>query len=247
MPRCIVTTFMLLSALALTAQTAPSPPASRPAKPVDLYALPVSQFFKLPEVDTRIAKDSVNIPLLEAAIFHATNLQRSDLKLPPFKHSWTLNLSARRHSQEMSDLQFFDHVSPTPANRTLGDRLKNVGLANVTCGENLAVLPAKEMGSGSYIVTDNPDGTQTLTDEKTGKRIEYYTYGELAKTVVDQWMHSPLHRANIVNPQYRFLGVGTARGPYDKGQDSFYMTQNFSAAINASETKSARELQPPAK
>jgi uncharacterized protein YkwD len=239
MTRRVLPAILFLSLPYCFAQTAPT---SRPAKPVDLYALSPAQFFKRPEADARIKKDSVDIPLLEAAIFQATNQERLDLKLPLFKHSWTLNLAARKHSQEMSDLQFFDHFSPTAANHTLGDRLKNVGLPNVNCGENLAVLPAMEMGSGSRIITDNPDGTQTLTDEKTGQRIDYYTYAELARTVADQWMHSPPHRANIVNPQYHFLGVGAVRGPYDKGQDSFYMTQNFSAAINASEVKSAKEL-----
>ena len=32
------------------------------------------------------------------------------------------------------------------------------------------------------------------------------------KAIVRSWMHSPPHRANILNPQFRHLGVGFARG-----------------------------------
>ena len=37
--------------------------------------------------------------------------------------------------------------------------------------------------------------------------------------VFDDWMHSPAHRANILDPAYRDVGVGIARG-YPIGADS---------------------------
>ncbi len=250
MPRIPLSLAALAIFLACAAQnTAPTTAASAPAKPVDYYAIPPDDFFKLPETQERIKKDSVNIPLLDAAIFHQTNRERIANKLPPFKHSFALQLMARGHSQEMSDLQYFEHTSPTPANRNLNDRLRNVGLANVTAGENIAVLPAKEMGSGHFIIHDNPDGGETWTDEATGKKIDYYTYEDISKTVVAQWMASPPHHANIVNKAYVYLGAAAARGSYDdQHQDSFYMTQNFSATITpASENKAKTQLQPAAK
>jgi uncharacterized protein YkwD len=208
-----------------------------------------AEFFKLPAVNQQIKKDFCDITLLEAAVFQDTNIERTKNKLPIFKHSWAMNLMARRHSTEMADLQFFDHVSPTPANATLNDRLKNVGLANVTAGENLAVLPAKEIGSGHYITHDPPGGNEVWYDEVTGKRVDYYTYKDLAQAVVDQWMKSPEHHANIVKKEYVFLGVGIVRGPYEpQKQDSFYMTQNFSATVTAtSEEKAKAALAPTTK
>jgi uncharacterized protein YkwD len=211
---------------AATAATA----ATAAAKPVDYYALTAADFRQLPEVAQRVKKDAVDVVLLEAAIFHQSNVERAKLKLPLFKHGLAMNLMARRHSTEMVRLQFFDHVSPTPDNATLAKRLKNVGLVNVTAGENLAVLPAKEMGSGRYITHDALDGNEVWYDEVTGKRVDYYTYGGLAETVVTQWMNSPAHHENMVHRAYVYLGVGVARGAYgDDKQDSFYMTQNFCA------------------
>jgi uncharacterized protein YkwD len=220
-------------------------PAGKPdedppvASDVDYYALRPTDFFNLPAVVRRIKKDSWDVALLEAAVFQETNIERAKNSLPLLKHGWALNLMARGHSTEMAERQYFDHVSPNPAEATMTDRLRNVGLVNVTAGENIAVLPAKEMGSGRYITHDPINGKEVWYDEVTGKRIEYYTYKELAQTVLWQWMNSPHHRENIVKKEYVYLGVGIARGPYEQQkQDSFYMTQNFCASITtASEEK----------
>lgn len=52
--------------------------------------------------------------------------------------------------------------------------------------------------------------------------------------VVDAWMNSPTHRANILNGDYREIGVGTARGEYE-GYQTVYVVQLFGtpAAIAA--------------
>jgi uncharacterized protein YkwD len=44
-----------------------------------------------------------------------------------------------------------------------------------------------------------------------------------AAAVMDAWMNSPGHRANILNCGYREIGVGLYRG----GSMRFYWTQNF--------------------
>ena len=45
---------------------------------------------------------------------------------------------------------------------------------------------------------------------------------KLAKNLVDGWMNSPGHRANILHSGFKYLGVGIARSG-----DSVYATQNF--------------------
>jgi uncharacterized protein YkwD len=222
--------------LAATAAPTPAPtPTTSPAsRRPDYYQMSAAEFFRRPEVQQRFTSNFVNVPLLEAAIFHESNRQRADLKLPLFKHSWALQLMARRHSLEMVDLQYFDHVSPTPANRTLADRLKAVGLSKVGASENIVVQPALEMGSGVHRTTIYPNGQQIMRDAETGKVIHYNTYEELAKSFLTTWMNSPPHRENMVNPRYLYLGTGIARGPYtETKQDSIYATQNFSTAITA--------------
>ena len=46
--------------------------------------------------------------------------------------------------------------------------------------------------------------------------------------VVDAWMESPTHRANIVNANYKEIGVGTAEGTY-QGFKTVYVVQLFGA------------------
>jgi uncharacterized protein YkwD len=36
----------------------------------------------------------------------------------------------------------------------------------------------------------------------------------LARAQVDSWMGSPGHRANILNPTYSYIGVGTVKDSY---------------------------------
>ena len=138
--------FRLLCAAGAGAATATGVAPSA-TQTVDYAALTTEEFFKRPELEQKIAAKAFNPVLLEAAVFHQTNRERVNNKLPPFRYGRAMDLMARQHSQEMVDLRYFEHESPVPANKTLTDRLKSVGLVN-DGGENLAVLPAKEMGSG---------------------------------------------------------------------------------------------------
>ena len=69
---------------------------------------------------------------------------------------------------------------------------------------------------------------------------------ELAQAVANQWKNSPPHWKNILDPAFKYLGTGAARGPYDeKKQDSFYMTQNFCGSLNATAEAKAKPLLQP--
>ena len=65
-----------------------------------------------------------------------------------------------------------------------------------------------------------PDGTACFTAlDETGASQGAYTYGEniaagnaTPAATVEQWMNSPGHRANIMNPDYTHIGVGYAAG-----------------------------------
>lgn len=47
-----------------------------------------------------------------------------------------------------------------------------------------------------------------------------------SKAVVEAWLNSPSHRANIMNENYREIGVGIARGRY-QGFDTIFVVQEF--------------------
>lgn len=216
---------LLLTALALLllAQTKPA------TQPTNYYTLTPEAFFKLPELQARITADSVKYPLLDAALFHRTNQERAKAHLPLFTFNNRLHTMAHDHSQEMASLHYFAHESPTPANASLADRLKNAGLAPQTAGENIAVLPAREMGSGQYIIQGDPPN-EIYIDKQSHKRLDYYTYAEFADAALTQWMNSPPHKADILNKSFLYLGAAAARGDY-QDQDSLYLTQNFASNV----------------
>lgn len=53
-----------------------------------------------------------------------------------------------------------------------------------------------------------------------------------AKLVMQAWMNSPPHKANILSPRFKFLGVGIAVGlPVSPGRPGSTYTQNFGSSL----------------
>jgi uncharacterized protein YkwD len=73
----------------------------------------------------------------ERRVVDLTNEYRMQLGVKPMALSEPLIQAARKHSQEMQRLGYFGHDSPTPANRSPGQRCQNEGYANYS-GENCA-------------------------------------------------------------------------------------------------------------
>ncbi len=95
-----------------------------------------------------------------------------------------------------------------------------------------AKLKAEHMARNEYFSHYAPDGTSPwFWFDKAG-----YVYAHAGENlaihfsdsseVVDAWMKSPTHRANIVGTQYTEIGVGTAKGEYE-GYDTVYVVQLF--------------------
>ncbi len=95
-----------------------------------------------------------------------------------------------------------------------------------------AQLKADDMAKNSYFAHYSPAGVSPWHwFNEAGYR--YVHAGENlavhftdSKEVVEAWMDSPTHRANIVNQNYREIGVGTARGTYD-GYETVFVVQLF--------------------
>ena len=104
--------------------------------------------------------------------------------LEPFVYNETLAETARAHSQDMIDRDFFDHTNPD--GKSPFDRMRENGLSYSMAAENIAVgYPSPE-------------------------------------AVVEGWMNSEGHRANILGGCEE-LGVGLALG----GSYGYYWTQCF--------------------
>jgi len=74
----------------------------------------------------------------ELACMHATNSYRRMMGLPILEIDERLVRAARKHSQEMRELNYFAHESPVPENRSFGQRCSHEGYSGAS-GENIAV------------------------------------------------------------------------------------------------------------
>ncbi len=121
-------------------------------------------------------------------IIALTNRVRVENGLTPLDPAQALAISAQGRAQDMSEKQYFSHVSPE--GKRLDDFLKNAHYDYAEAGENLAI------------------GFSDAND------------------VVDAWMKSPGHYANLVKPSYEQIGVGLEGGVYD-GQPTVFVAQHF--------------------
>jgi uncharacterized protein YkwD len=94
-----------------------------------------------------------------------------------------------------------------------------------------------------YFAHEGPGGSVDSRISRTGylHRARAFTVGEniggghgrrfgSPMAVFKDWMHSPPHRANILDPSYRDVGVGVARGyPMGAGAGSATYTVDFGA------------------
>jgi uncharacterized protein YkwD len=124
---------------------------------------------------------------LRGSMLCLVNRVRTHYGLDELDDNTQLRRSATGHSIDMVEHRYFSHDGP--AGSTLGSRVTRVGyLARVS----------------AYFVGENIGGG---VGSQLGSPL----------AVFQAWMHSPPHRANILDPEFHDLGVGVARGYPDGG------------------------------
>ncbi|MEO7729010.1 MAG: CAP domain-containing protein [Burkholderiales bacterium] len=111
---------------------------------------------------------------------------------PPVRWNESLAESSQRHSDDMANHNFFDHVNPRDGTHSW-DRVERAGYQYSTTGENI--------GAGY----------------------------KSAETVVDGWIKSAGHCANLMNPD--FTEMGAAMATNRRSKMGLYWTQEFGAPL----------------
>lgn len=134
-----------------------------------------------------------NLPQIRKATLCLVNKQRAKRHLKPFVAQPTLGGVANRFAAELVAEHFFDHTSPTGT--TMLERIKGT----------------------SYL-------KGAVSRWWVGENIAYGT-GSLAtpKAIVNAWMHSAGHRANILDSHFREIGLGVALGSPDGPDGATYV------------------------
>jgi len=123
-----------------------------------------------------------DIPLLDAAIFFATNEQRAKKSLKILKYHKSCEITSYNHSKKMVEDDFFSHKNNIDKDRySPSERIILAGANPGAWGENIA-----------YNYTSKGD-----------------TYLNIADKFLNQWMHSKGHKENILDKSNIYLGCGT--------------------------------------
>lgn len=188
-----------------------------------------STYHNIAALHEAIDFNSVNFPLLQAAIFYATNEERKKAKLAPFKFRSEIENVASGHAQDMVKYGFYSHTSRIRIKRTVQDRFHLEGLNPQYYAENICSTYGLQYQTGRKVNPPYPSGVFTYARTSKREVIPPHTYLTFAKSVVKLWMDSPGHRQNILNPQFNSLGCG-ARLYLEKSAYNmpyFMVVQNF--------------------
>ncbi len=182
------------------------------ASPAPILVADVPKPLTLPHV--RVAWEQPNpspqisaadaITAQEEAFVALINAERTQRGLNALTQDPMMAQTARAHSEEMCDQNYFDHHSPTPGLTTPMDRY---------------LSSLKQMGGSqpSYLlVGENIYYCSVFND------IYNVDYAHRAL------MASPGHRANILEPRFTKIGLGV----YRNAQGEFWVTEMFSRDTN---------------
>jgi len=128
--------------------------------------------------------------LVEQKILELTNNERINYGLIPLDSDLSLSQIARDHSKNMNDNNFFDHTNPEgegPSERARNEGIRITNGNWIGIGENIGETPTGNVIGCGYV----------------------YSEEDIAKCTVDGWMDSSGHRENILDQNYKVIGVGT--------------------------------------
>ncbi|SDW58789.1 CAP domain-containing protein [Nitrosomonas communis] len=136
----------------------------------------------------------------EQYMLQLINAERAKVGAQPLAFDDNLNTAAERHSSWMIDTDTFSHTGINGSDP--GDRMESADYdfsGSWAWGENIA-----------WRSTRSPSG---FADEVEQMHISL--------------MNSPGHKANILNDNFREIGIGLEVGPYSRFDDAAFITQDF--------------------
>ena len=151
---------------------------NRTADAAAAAAATIASVLATPCQNTEITPEAGNIEAARSAVLCLVNRERAEHSLAPLKENQELAAAAEDHNAEMLQVDYFAHVAPD--GETPVERIKKTG----------------------YIVNES-DGYVI------GENLAWGTYSlSTPKAIVEAWIASPGHLANILESRYTETGVG---------------------------------------
>jgi len=195
---------------------------------VNPYILPNEMNFrKTQEFNEVIDFAQINYKKINAVIFYLTNEIRVNHQLKPLGFSPELECSAMMHADDMANGGFFNHINSGDKNKqTPNDRARLCNVKNPMLAENIIEGFGLKYKANSKAYIRGKGNFSTTPD---GDLIPPHTYLSLGESLLDSWMKSADHLANILSSDALQLGCGTSYFENYGFNDmpTFYAVQNF--------------------
>ena len=153
-----------------------------------LLAPPAGASAAAPCANADLVPTAANGPQVRAATLCLINRERTRRGLRALRHDGQLRKVAQSYSREMVRHSFFDHV-----------------------GRDGSTFAGRVKGRTTYL--------RNAARWSLGENLYWGSGGRATpRESVDGWMHSAGHRHNMLNPDFRDIGIGIAIGaPEDVG------------------------------
>ena len=211
-------------AAATVSTTTPEPTATSNPSPVPRPTATTTSSLK------QVGQHLLDSREIERWVMDFTNVERRKARLNPFVADSAISDIARMHSQNMVRLDIFSHTvgGKGPTDRALDNGYDcraywPDGLYSYGLSENIAKHPRVTQWIGTSLFGVSTSYRPDIFDEDS----KAMAYG-----LVEGWMNSPGHRANILDGDSRRIGVGVAilqEEEYGYADETVFATQNFSA------------------
>ncbi len=162
---------------------------------------------------------AINQALLDRAIMVEVNYNRCRAGLRPVGPNTRLRNIAIHHSKWMARARKLSHTG----NKTSAQRIIGTGIPLTRGGENIGMVHRYRLDNQRFIIKSAAQCRFALN----GRIVPPHSYRSLARSIVDFWMASPGHRANILNRRVTQLGSGAALDARAEFCGKIYVTQDF--------------------
>lgn len=219
--RFVIPVLLALSGASWTAACQPAPESLRAGSP--------SEFEELEAARQTVELEAVDYGLLAEAVFHETNVRRAENGADSLVHMVALDRAACGHAEAMVELDFFSHRHPSDEDlATPAKRVRAQGLQFAFVAENIGQVFALRYQAGEPVHVRSEGERTVFSREPGGEPLEPRSYLATARTLLDSWMGSEGHRANILSQEPERFGSSCELGRADElDMPMFHCVQLF--------------------
>ena len=165
----------------------------------------IADVLATPCQNTQLTPQTSNLSLIRASVLCLINTERAEHGKEPLQSNTNLEQAAESHGKEMLALDYFAHIAPS-------------GLTPVERIRETGYIPSSEVG---YVLGENLAwGTLSLATPEA---------------IVNAWIASPEHLANILEGRYRETGIDVepqAPESLAEGIEGALYTQEFGVIVH---------------